>query len=101
MATILNTTNMPAPTSGKAAARLRLALGVTQNAVARHMGVFAATLARWEASDEPLSAEYRAKWHAALKACAQLRLRDCAKLGIHPADLPTAGLGRLLRLYTA
>lgn len=101
MATILNNTRFPMPISGRGFAGIRLALGVSQNSLAKELGVFAATLARWEASDEPLADEWRAKWQAALKACAARRMRDLARLGLRTSDLPTQGLGRLLALYTA
>lgn len=91
----------PMPTSGREAAALRLALGVSQNAVARELGMATATYARWEASSAPLPQERREQWQGALKACAAHRMRDLARLGLRTTDLPSLPLARLLRLLTA
>ncbi len=85
--------------TGRQLAALRLALGVTQNALAARMGTYPSTLTRWEASAETLAPETVARWQNALRICALARRRELARIGLKLADLPTQSLATLLARY--
>ncbi len=87
------------PTTGRQFAALRISLGLSGNAVANALGVFATTLARLEASSQPLPAIRRDAWLTAIRRGTARRMRDLQRLGLSPADLPTNGLGELLAIY--
>lgn len=93
------------PTDGRGFAALRLALSISQWALAKELGWHASTLAHREASAEPLSDDKRAYWLAALRRAATHQYdalhHDLRKVGLHISDLPGAGLGALLTALQA